>query len=160
MAAAASLEQIEHRLQLMATPGPLTVIDDSYNANPVGVHSGLDVLAAMPGHKFLITPGLVELGSVEDEENRRYGVHAARVCDHVIVMSAKTSFALCAASAKVASPRITSMSSTRSTRQPHCSSACHSPAMSSSSPTIFRTPICPPYVGRTTRPVTAAIPGG
>ena len=76
----------------MASAGPLTVIDDSYNANPVGVHNGLEVLAAMPGaHKFLITPGLVELGSVEDEENRRYGVHAAKVCDHVIVMSAKTS---------------------------------------------------------------------
>jgi UDP-N-acetylmuramoyl-tripeptide--D-alanyl-D-alanine ligase len=94
---AAALEQVEHRLQLMASAGPLTVIDDSYNANPVGVHNGLEVLAAMPGaHKFLITPGLVELGSVEDEENRRYGAYAATVCDHVIVMSAKTSPALCA----------------------------------------------------------------
>ena len=97
IAAAASLEQVEHRLQLMASAGLLTVIDDSYNANPVGVRNGLEVLAAMPGaHKFLITPGLVELGSVEDEENRRYGAHAANVCDHVIVMSAKTSAALCA----------------------------------------------------------------
>jgi len=95
--AAASLEQVEHRLQLMASAGPLTVIDDSYNANPVGVHNGLEVLAAMNGaHKFLVTPGLVELGSVETEENRRYGEHAAKVCDHVIVMSAKTSVALCA----------------------------------------------------------------
>jgi UDP-N-acetylmuramoyl-tripeptide--D-alanyl-D-alanine ligase len=95
--AAASLEQVEHRLQLMTSPGPLTVIDDSYNANPIGVHNGLEVLAAMSGtHRFLITPGLVELGSVEDEENRRYGEHAAKVCDHVIVMSAKTSAALIA----------------------------------------------------------------
>jgi len=97
IAAAASLEQIEHRLQLMGTAGPLTVIDDSYNANPVGVHNGLEVLAAMAGGaKFLVTPGLVELGSVEDAENRTYGAHAAAVCDHVIVMSAKTSDALCA----------------------------------------------------------------
>jgi UDP-N-acetylmuramoyl-tripeptide--D-alanyl-D-alanine ligase len=95
--AAASLEQVEHRLQLMAGAGPLTVIDDSYNANPVGVHNGLEVLAAMSApQKFLITPGLVELGSVEDEENRRYGEHAAKVCDHVIVMSAKTSPSLIA----------------------------------------------------------------
>jgi UDP-N-acetylmuramoyl-tripeptide--D-alanyl-D-alanine ligase len=95
--AAASLEQVEHRLQLMATAGPLTVIDDSYNANPVGVHNGLEVLASMSGaRKFLITPGLVELGDVEEAENRRYGEHAARVCDHVIVMSARTSAALCA----------------------------------------------------------------
>ncbi|MGD0194946.1 MAG: UDP-N-acetylmuramoyl-tripeptide--D-alanyl-D-alanine ligase [Candidatus Dormibacteria bacterium] len=97
IAAAASLEQVEHRLEVMTTASPLTVIDDSYNANPVGVHNGLEVLAAMSGaHKFLITPGLVELGSVEDAENRRYGEHAAKVCDHVIVMSAKTSAALCA----------------------------------------------------------------
>jgi UDP-N-acetylmuramoyl-tripeptide--D-alanyl-D-alanine ligase len=97
IAAAASLEQVEHRLEVMTTASPLTVIDDSYNANPVGVHNGLEVLAAMGGaHKFLITPGLVELGSVEDAENRRYGEHAAKVCDHVIVMSAKTSAALCA----------------------------------------------------------------
>jgi UDP-N-acetylmuramoyl-tripeptide--D-alanyl-D-alanine ligase len=95
--AAASLDQVEHRLEVMTTPSPLTVIDDSYNANPVGVHNGLEVLAAMSGaHRFLITPGLVELGSVEDEENRRYGEHAAKVCDHVIVMSAKTTAALCA----------------------------------------------------------------
>jgi len=95
--AAASLAPVEHRLQLMATAGPLTVIDDSYNANPVGVHNGLEVLAAMTGGaKFLVTPGLVELGSVEDAENRRYGAHAAKVCAHVIVMSAKTSAALCA----------------------------------------------------------------
>jgi UDP-N-acetylmuramoyl-tripeptide--D-alanyl-D-alanine ligase len=97
IAAAAKLPQVEHRLELMATAGPMTVIDDSYNANPVGVHNGLEVLAAMHGGaKFLVTPGLVELGSVEDDENRRYGEHAARVCDHVIVMSAKTSAALCA----------------------------------------------------------------
>ncbi len=97
IAAAASLPQVEHRLELMATAGPMTVIDDSYNANPVGVHNGLEVLAAMQGGtKFLVTPGLVELGSVEDDENRRYGEHAARVCGHVIVMSAKTSAALCA----------------------------------------------------------------
>jgi UDP-N-acetylmuramoyl-tripeptide--D-alanyl-D-alanine ligase len=97
IAAAATLPQVEHRLELMATAGRMTVIDDSYNANPVGVHNGLEVLAAMRGGtKFLITPGLVELGSVEDEENRRYGEHAAHVCGHVIVMSAKTSAALCA----------------------------------------------------------------
>ena len=79
VAAAASLPQVEHRLELMATAGPLTVIDNSYNANPVGVHNGLEVLAAMGGGtKFLVTPGLVELGSVEDEENRRYGEHAAQ----------------------------------------------------------------------------------
>lgn len=95
VAAAAGLQPVEHRLQPLPTPGALRVIDDSYNANPVGVHDALDVLAAMNGGaKVLVTPGLVELGTVEDAENRRYGEHAAAVCDHVIVMVARPAAAL------------------------------------------------------------------
>jgi UDP-N-acetylmuramoyl-tripeptide--D-alanyl-D-alanine ligase len=95
--AAANLEPIEHRLQLLRGSGAVTVIDDSYNANPVGVHEGLAVLASMDGgHKILVTPGLVELGSLEAEENRRYGRHAAEVCDEVIVAEARTAAALLA----------------------------------------------------------------
>ncbi len=95
IAAAAGLQPVEHRLQPLPTPGALRVIDDTYNANPVGVHDALDVLAAMNGGaKVLVTPGLVELGAVEDAENRRYGEHAAAVCDHVIVMVARPAAAL------------------------------------------------------------------
>jgi UDP-N-acetylmuramoyl-tripeptide--D-alanyl-D-alanine ligase len=97
VAAAATLEPVEHRLQPLRTGGPVTVIDDSYNANPVGVHNGLDVLASMDGGgKILVTPGLVELGSVEEQENRRYGEHAAAVCSDVIVMEARPAAALVA----------------------------------------------------------------
>ena len=95
VAAAAALEPVEHRLQPLRTGGPVTVIDDSYNANPIGVHNGLDVLASMDGGgKILVTPGLVELGSVEEQENRRYGEHAAAVCSDVIVMEARPAAAL------------------------------------------------------------------
>jgi UDP-N-acetylmuramoyl-tripeptide--D-alanyl-D-alanine ligase len=80
------LEPVPHRLQTVPTTNDIRVIDDSYNANPVGVHNGLDVLAGFTGRRILVTPGMVELGSVEDAENRRYGEHAARVCDDVIIM--------------------------------------------------------------------------
>jgi len=81
------LEPAQHRLQLMPSKGGITVIDDSYNANPVGVHNGLDVLAQMPGRaKILVTPGMVELGSVEETENKRVGKHAAQVCNQVILV--------------------------------------------------------------------------
>jgi len=84
------LEPAQHRLQLMPSKGGITVIDDSYNANPVGVHNGLDVLAQMRGHaKILVTPGMVELGSVEEAENKRFGEHAAQVCNHVILVGAQ-----------------------------------------------------------------------
>ncbi|MBJ7608363.1 MAG: UDP-N-acetylmuramoyl-tripeptide--D-alanyl-D-alanine ligase [Candidatus Dormibacteraeota bacterium] len=93
--AVASLQPVDHRLQPIATGNAITVIDDSYNANPVGVHNGLEVLAELEAtHRILVTPGLVELGAVEDVENRRYGEHAARVCDHVIVMDARPARAL------------------------------------------------------------------
>jgi UDP-N-acetylmuramoyl-tripeptide--D-alanyl-D-alanine ligase len=93
--AAASLTPVDHRLQPVSTANAITVIDDSYNANPVGVHNGLEVLAELDArHRILVTPGLVELGGLEDEENRRYGEHAARVCDHVIVMDARPARAL------------------------------------------------------------------
>ncbi|MBJ7596207.1 MAG: UDP-N-acetylmuramoyl-tripeptide--D-alanyl-D-alanine ligase [Candidatus Dormibacteraeota bacterium] len=93
--AVASLRPVDHRLQPVATGNAITVIDDSYNANPVGVHNGLEVLAEMDARqRILVTPGLVELGSVEDAENRRYGEHAAQVCDHVIVMDARPARAL------------------------------------------------------------------
>ena len=88
--AVASLRPVDHRLQPVATGNAITVIDDSYNANPVGVHNALEVLAEIEARqRILVTPGLVELGSVEEEENHRYGEHAARVCDHVIVVDAR-----------------------------------------------------------------------
>jgi len=84
------LEPAPHRLQLIPSPGGMTIIDDSYNANPVGVHNGLEVLRQMRGrHKILVTPGLVELGAVEEAENRRFGEHAATVCDHAILVGAR-----------------------------------------------------------------------
>jgi UDP-N-acetylmuramoyl-tripeptide--D-alanyl-D-alanine ligase len=95
LAAAATLTPVDHRLQPVPTGNAITVIDDSYNANPVGVHNALEVLAELDARqRILVTPGLVELGSVEDDENRRYGEHAARVCDHVIVMDARPARAL------------------------------------------------------------------
>lgn len=87
---ATRLEPAQHRLQLIPSKGGITVIDDSYNANPVGVHNGLDVLAQMRGNaKILVTPGMVELGSVEEAENKRFGEHAAQVCKHVILVGAQ-----------------------------------------------------------------------
>jgi UDP-N-acetylmuramoyl-tripeptide--D-alanyl-D-alanine ligase len=88
--AAAGITAPEHRLQLIPTVGGPTIIDDAYNANPVGVQAALDVLAEMPGgQKILVTPGMVELGPVEEEENRRFGSAAAAVCDLVILVGPK-----------------------------------------------------------------------
>ena len=87
-AAVRGLPAVPHRLQLIRA-GAYTLIDDSYNANPHGVKAALDTLALFEGTKILITPGMVELGAAQDDANREFGVQAAKVCDHVILVGRK-----------------------------------------------------------------------
>jgi|SRR5579859_5624953 len=84
------VEPVEHRLQLIAGAGGVTVIDDAYNANPEGVRTALEVLAQFSGGKrVLVTPGMVELGPIEEEENYRFGQRAAASCDVAILVGRK-----------------------------------------------------------------------
>ncbi|MDE5661858.1 MAG: hypothetical protein K2I04_04440, partial [Muribaculaceae bacterium] len=81
------IEQVEHRMSIRRVPGGLTIIDDAFNSNPVGSAMALDVLASMtPGRRFLITPGMIELGDEQYELNRRFGLKAASCCDIAIVV--------------------------------------------------------------------------
>lgn len=77
-----------HRLQLTKR-GNTTIIDDAYNSNPSGAKAALDVLSLFDGYKVIITPGMVELGAVQDEENRKFGSYAADVCDFVVLVGKK-----------------------------------------------------------------------
>lgn len=83
------LESVPHRLQLLPKGGGVTVIDDAYNANPAGTKAAIDALALFDGFKVLVTPGMVELGSRQDELNREFGAYAASVCDYVILVGKK-----------------------------------------------------------------------
>ncbi|HWM08250.1 MAG TPA: UDP-N-acetylmuramoyl-tripeptide--D-alanyl-D-alanine ligase [Solirubrobacteraceae bacterium] len=73
----------KHRLEpIVNQAAGIVVIDDSYNSNPIGAAAALGVLAAHEaGRRILVTPGMVELGPQEEEENRRLGELAAAVCD-------------------------------------------------------------------------------
>ena len=85
-----TLEPIPHRLQLMDSGTGITVIDDSFNANPEGAKAALEVLSDFLGkgttQKVLVTPGLVELGEQEYDANKKFGSDAAKVCDLVILV--------------------------------------------------------------------------
>lgn len=86
-AAAARVQPVEHRLQPIHAPSGVLVIDDAFNSNPRGAASALDVLGRLPGgQKVLVTPGMIELGERQDEENRAFGRRAAAVCDRVILV--------------------------------------------------------------------------
>jgi len=84
-----TLPQIPHRLQVLRNEGQATVIDDAYNANPVGFASALDLLATLAGKKhrrILVTPGMVELGQAHEAEHRRIGKLAGDTVDLALVI--------------------------------------------------------------------------
>ncbi|MEE4377338.1 MAG: UDP-N-acetylmuramoyl-tripeptide--D-alanyl-D-alanine ligase [Candidatus Competibacteraceae bacterium] len=86
IAATRNLSPPAHRLELRQQYGAL-VIDDSYNSNPVGFAEALAILGQLPGRrKLLITPGMIELGELQESENRRLATLAATVCDLVLVV--------------------------------------------------------------------------
>ncbi|MCL1964632.1 MAG: UDP-N-acetylmuramoyl-tripeptide--D-alanyl-D-alanine ligase, partial [Firmicutes bacterium] len=64
---------VEHRLELLGGGNGVTVIDDAFNANPVGANAALDVLAGFEGRRIIVTPGFVELGAEEEAYNRAFG---------------------------------------------------------------------------------------
>lgn len=86
--AAADLEPVEHRLQVIRGAGGVTVIDDAYNSNPDGAAAALEVLDKMPGRrKVIVTPGMVELGPIQASANLELGRRAAEVADTVIFVA-------------------------------------------------------------------------
>lgn len=81
---------VEHRLQLIEGPTGVLVIDDAFNSNPVGARAALEVLGAFSeAKKIVITPGMVELGDQEEEENYAFGKEMAKVADAVILVGPK-----------------------------------------------------------------------
>jgi len=84
--AVANLRPAPRRLEIQEEGGIVKILDVA-NANPRGAQMALEVLAQFTGgSRILITPGMVELGAVEVEENHRFGQAAAGVCDYVVLV--------------------------------------------------------------------------
>lgn len=66
------LDFIEHRLQLIQSNG-VNILDDGYNSNVKGAAAAIEVLKTFEGKKITVTPGLVELGVLEESENYALG---------------------------------------------------------------------------------------
>ena len=82
------VEPVPHRLQLIEGNG-IDIIDDSFNGNPTGARCALDTLKTFEGRKVVLTPGLVELGKSEKEENYNLGKYMADVADLVLLVGVK-----------------------------------------------------------------------
>ncbi len=84
--AVAGLAPAPNRLEIREEGGIVKILDVA-NANPRGAQMALEVLSGFEGgSRILITPGMVELGPIEAEENRRFGQAAASVCDYVVLV--------------------------------------------------------------------------
>ncbi len=81
------LVTIPHRLEIVRSSSTYTILDDAYNSSVEGSKASLDVLSKFDGQKFVITPGLVELGSEQFNSNFEFGRNLAAVCDYVIIDS-------------------------------------------------------------------------
>ena len=80
-----NIKPIEHRLEIKQYNN-ITVIDDSFNANPEGAKNALEVLSLMEGKKIVITPGMIEMGSSQEELNFTFGKNIAEVADEVYLI--------------------------------------------------------------------------
>jgi len=65
--------------------GGVTIIDDTYSANPHGVKAALDYLALYNGKKIIIMPCLIELGKEGGRIHKEIGEKISRICDLAII---------------------------------------------------------------------------
>lgn len=79
------LESVPHRLQLLKQ-GNRIILDDSYNSNKNGFKAALDTLSMFKELRILMTPGMVELGAKQYDENKEVGVYAADKCDYAVLV--------------------------------------------------------------------------
>jgi UDP-N-acetylmuramoyl-tripeptide--D-alanyl-D-alanine ligase len=107
----ADLASVDHRLQAVRSASGVTILDDTYNSNPAGAAEALVALggpgpeapmtADGRGRLVVVTPGMVELGSRQFDENRRFGAAAAEVADHLLIVGRTNRRALLAGVASV-----------------------------------------------------------
>lgn len=87
VAAIRTLKPVSNRLEVV-DDGGITWIRDAYNSNQFGFRAALEILAALPAsRRFLITPGVVELGDAQYGVNRMLAKESAAICDRTIVVS-------------------------------------------------------------------------
>lgn len=82
------VEPVEHRLQLIQAPQNVAILDDTYNSSIEGSKRALEVLSLFSGRrKVVVSPGLVELGTIERLENYNFGQRIAAVANIVVIVN-------------------------------------------------------------------------
>lgn len=80
----------DNRLSRSVTPRGVVVLDDTFNSNPAGARLALAELerqALAGARRVVVTPGMVELGPLQFEENAAFGAAAAAVATDLVVVA-------------------------------------------------------------------------
>lgn len=85
-----------HRRQITRSEAGLVVIDDTYNSNPAGAAEALRTLmtAGGLGRKVVVTPGIVEMGRIQFEENRKLAKQIGTFATDLVVVGKTNRLAL------------------------------------------------------------------
>ncbi|HYM41498.1 MAG TPA: UDP-N-acetylmuramoyl-tripeptide--D-alanyl-D-alanine ligase [Steroidobacteraceae bacterium] len=78
VAGLAAVRAVPGRLQFRQAAGGGWLIDDSYNANPSSVRAAIEVLASLPGRRWLVLGDMAELGTFAADEHAAIGEFARR----------------------------------------------------------------------------------
>ena len=73
------MRNVGGRLRWCAALHGARLLDDSYNANPTSLRAGMELLAALPGRRWLVLGGMGELGPDTEALHAQAGVDA-RAC--------------------------------------------------------------------------------
>lgn len=79
------LRYVEHRLEIR-NMGLYHLLDDAYNSNPEGARYALEVLKQMDGHRFLLTPGFLDLGDEKQMAHYTYAKQMMDCADEIILI--------------------------------------------------------------------------
>lgn len=87
---------VANRLNVLTAPSGVVVVDDTFNANPASAVVALRTLASLevPGTRYVVTPGLVELGVDQYPENLRLGQRVASIDAHLVIVARTNAVAL------------------------------------------------------------------
>jgi UDP-N-acetylmuramoyl-tripeptide--D-alanyl-D-alanine ligase len=84
-----NVDQERSRIRPLAI-GQITVLEDVYNASPVSMKAGIDVLNSFPGRKVAVLGDMLELGTAETQSHLEVGQYAQNHADLVVAIGPRS----------------------------------------------------------------------
>lgn len=84
-----TLPVAKNRLNVSTTEKGITVLDDTYNSNPAGARLALRALErrrSSQGRSVVVTPGMIELGSKQFEENSLLAKAVSKIATDIVIV--------------------------------------------------------------------------